>query len=75
MTPFELQSCRSCRDIQFRCRVYIHPSLYRMLRLFEDMLPREKNPSNFRSGYSVNYLRIKMISNEKSMNYKVVALD
>jgi hypothetical protein len=50
-------------------RVYM-----KMLRVFEGMSPREKS-SNFRFEYSVDYLSIKIISNEKCMNYKVVALD
>jgi hypothetical protein len=35
----------------------------------------EKKSCQIRSEYNVNYLSIEMISNDKSMNYKVVALD
>jgi hypothetical protein len=38
------------------------------------MLSREFS-SKFTSEYSVDYLSIKMILNEKHMNYKVVAFD
>jgi hypothetical protein len=38
------------------------------------MLWREKNWSNFRSKYSLDYLSIKMVCNKKNYELKVVAL-
>jgi hypothetical protein len=56
-------------DVEFTSiRIYM-----KVLWFFEDILSREKISSNFISNYTVDY--IKMISNDKSMNYKVVCLN
>jgi hypothetical protein len=39
------------------------------------MLSAKKISSKFRSEYNVDYSSIEMVSNDKSMNYKVVYLN
>jgi hypothetical protein len=49
---------------------------YDNIIFLKDMLLREKEiPLNLRFEYIFDYLSIKMILNDKSMNYKVVTLD
>jgi hypothetical protein len=35
---FELQSCRSCRKLQFSYKIYLHPSLNKKIQIFENRL-------------------------------------
>jgi hypothetical protein len=42
-------------------------------KFFEDV--RERVSSNVRSEYNADYSSIEIVLNDKSMNYKVVALD
>jgi hypothetical protein len=71
---FELQNCRSHRNLQFSYKVYLHPSLCKKVTIFENKLKTEISIRKLRSGYYLDYLTMKLISNGKTLNYKIVDL-
>jgi hypothetical protein len=59
------------KDILFRCKFYLHPSLYENIMNFLRYADEREKILNFRSEYNVDYLSTIIISNKKGRTTKL----